>query len=89
MLADRDPELAGGRRIRRQVAQSRSLNLMPWQFPPYCASLADLDQPPGDVSGRHESAALLQRLLRANLSPFEPNPIAALQREAEQRRATK
>ena len=39
-------------------AQNRSLNLMPWQLPPYCASLADLDQPPGDVSGRHESAAL-------------------------------
>ena len=57
---------------------------MPWRFPPYCASLADRNQPPGDVSGRHESAALLQRLLRANLSPFEPNPIAALQRaEAE------
>jgi hypothetical protein len=69
-------------------AQSRSLNLMPWQLPPFRASLADLDQPPGDASGRRESAELLQRLLRANLSSFEPDPLAALA-EAEQRQAAK
>jgi hypothetical protein len=69
-------------------AQSRSLNLAPWQLPPFRANLADLDQPPGDASGRRESAELLRRLLDANLSPFEPDPLAALERaEAEQRRA--
>lgn len=56
-------------------AQSRSLNLMPWQLPPYCASVADLSQPPGDVSGRRESAELKKRLIDANLSIFEPDPL--------------
>jgi hypothetical protein len=60
--------------------QHRSLGLMPWQLPPFRANLADLSQPPGDASGRRESAELLQRLLRANLSPFEPDPLAALKR---------
>jgi hypothetical protein len=69
-------------------AQSRSLNLAPWQLPPFRANLADLDQPLGDVSGRRESAELLQRLLRANLSPFEPEPLAAIA-AAEQRTAAR
>ena len=69
-------------------AQSRSLSLAPWQNVPFRASLADLDQPPGDLSGRRESAELLQRLLRANLSPFEPDPLAAIA-AAEQRQAAK
>jgi hypothetical protein len=60
-------------------AQSKSLGLMPWQLPPFRASLADLDQPPGDPSGRRESAELLQRLLRAGLSPFEPDPLRAIE----------
>jgi hypothetical protein len=60
-------------------AQSRSLNLAPWQLPPFRASLADLNQPPGDVSCRRESAKLLRRLLDAGLSPFEPVPLQALE----------
>jgi hypothetical protein len=59
-------------------AQSRSLNLMPWQNVPFRANLADLDQPLGDPSGRRESAELLKRLLDVNLSPFEPDPLAAI-----------
>jgi hypothetical protein len=63
-------------------AQSRSLNLMPWQLPPFRASLADLDQPPGDISGRRESAELKKRLIDAGLSIFEPDPLAGLERVA-------
>jgi len=71
--------------------QYRSLPLQPWQTVPCRANLADLDQPLGDASGRRESAELLKRLLDANLSRFEPDPIAALERaeaaEAKKRRA--
>jgi hypothetical protein len=63
---------------------------MPWQSPPFRASLRDLSQPFGDASGRRESAELLRRLLRANLSPFEPHPLRAVERaEAEQRQTAK
>ena len=63
---------------------------MPWQNVPFRASPADLDQPPGDVSGRRESAELKKRLIDAGLSIFEPDPLAALERvEAEQRQTAK
>jgi hypothetical protein len=44
------------------------------------AKLDWLDHPYGDVSGERESAELLQRLLDAGLSRFEPSPFAALAR---------
>jgi hypothetical protein len=84
MLADPSRSWQEVAMFAASCAQSRSLNLMPWQNVPFRASLADLSQPPGDVSGRRESAELLQRLLDANLSPFEPDPIRALA-EAERR----
>ena len=59
-------------------AQSCSLNLAPWQSPLFRASLRDLDKPYGDPSGKRESAELLKRLLDANLSPFEPDPLVAI-----------
>jgi hypothetical protein len=65
-------------------AQSRSLDLPPWQSPPFRASLRDLEKPYGDASGKRESAELLKRLRDANLSIFEPDPMRALA-EAEQR----
>ena len=68
-------------------AQYRSLDLPPWQSPPFrCSqSLRDLSQPYGDASGRRECAELRKRLRDAGLSVFEPDPIAALARiEAEQ-----
>ena len=65
--------------------QMDSLGLMPWQSPPFRASLRDLDKPYGDPSGKRESAELLKRLLDANLSPFEPDPLAAIA-EAEAKR---
>ncbi len=59
-------------------AQSRSLDLPPWQNPVFRASLRDLDKPYGDPSGKRESSELLKRLLDAGLSPFEPDPLQAL-----------
>jgi hypothetical protein len=62
---------------------------MPWQSPPFRASLRDLDKPFGDPSGKRESAELLKRLLDANLSPFEPDPLAAIAKaEAKRQPAT-
>jgi hypothetical protein len=69
-------------------AQSRSLDLPPWQSPPFRASLRDLDKPYGDPSGKRESAELLKRLRDCNLSIFEPDPVAACE-AAELRRALK
>jgi hypothetical protein len=59
-------------------AQSRELNLKPWQGPPCNASLDDLAKPAGDQRGEREIAELLQRLLDAGLSRFEPSPLEAL-----------
>ena len=61
---------------------------MPWQSPPFRASLADLNKPFDDPRGERESAELLKRLLDAGLSPFEPFPLDALA-EAEQRQAAR
>jgi hypothetical protein len=69
-------------------ARMDSLGLMPWQSPPCQAGLNDLNQPLGDARGRRESAELLKHLLDANLSPYEPDPLAALA-EAERRQAAK
>jgi hypothetical protein len=90
MLADQTRSWEEVAVFAANCAQSRSLDLMPWQSPPFRASLRDLDKPYGDASGKRESAELLKRLHDANLSPFEPDPIAALERvEAEQRRRAK
>lgn len=88
MLADHTRTWQSVAVFAAMCAQSRSLNLAPWQLPPYCAGLRDLDQPPGDASGRRESAELKKRLIDAGLSIFEPDPLQAIQRaEAEQRQA--
>lgn len=83
MLADRPWERVGI--FACSCAQSRSLDLLPWQLPPFRASLRDLDKPFGDASGRRESAELLQRLHDAGVSIFEPDPIAALERAEKKR----
>jgi len=49
-----------------------------------------LREPFNDLRGAREAAELLQRLLRAGLSKYEPDPVAALERvEAEKRQPAK
>ncbi|MBR0746199.1 hypothetical protein JQ582_19900 [Bradyrhizobium japonicum] len=61
--------------------QTGNLGLMPWQPPP-CeianieAALAATDDEPR--RGRNAAATLLQRMLDAGVSKFEPDPMAAL-----------
>jgi hypothetical protein len=62
--------------------QDDNLQLEPWQVPP-CWLRDDDDvqaalSMPHDHSGRREAGELVQRLLAAGLSRFEPNPIRAL-----------
>jgi hypothetical protein len=59
--------------------QMRSLRLRPWQFPPCWVSLDD------DNPEHAPAVALLQRLLDNNLSRFEPDPVAAIDRAAAER----
>lgn len=73
----------------RYSVQIDSLGLLPWQHPPCRASLADLDQPYDDPSGRRESAEVLKRLFDAGLSRYEPSPLQALQRVEAERQAAK
>ncbi|MBR0778740.1 hypothetical protein JQ625_28265 [Bradyrhizobium diazoefficiens] len=77
MLKDRHRENVGLFCV--GCAQSRSLNLDPWQSPPMYATAADLKRPYGDPSGRRELAELLQRMRDAGLSRFEPDPLRALE----------
>ena len=89
MLADPSRSWQEVARFASYSAQMDSLRLNPWQSPPCQAGLNDLKtQPPGDPRGKFESAALLQRLLEAGLSGYEPDPLAAIT-EAEQRQAVK
>jgi hypothetical protein len=60
-------------------AQSRSLDLMPWQSLPFRASRADLDKPFDDPRGEREAAEVKKKLLVLGLSAFEPDPLAAIE----------
>jgi hypothetical protein len=64
--------------------QDDHLQLEPWQVPPCWlrddrAVQAALSMP-HDLSGRREAGELVQRLLAAGLSRYEPNPLEALAR---------
>lgn len=63
-------DLAIGAAFRCQMA---ALGLSPWQSPPM---YGDIDQPRLDRNANE----LLQRMLDAGLSRYEPSPIAALER---------
>jgi len=62
--------------------QDARLHLRPWQPPPcWIRNLAgDLAAGNDGVGGRYAAAKLVQRLLAAGLSRFEPDPEAALKR---------
>lgn len=55
------------------ICQYYALGLKPWQTPP-CRLGPDAEQRPADKRGR----LLLQRLLAAGLSRYEPDPLRAL-----------
>ena len=63
-------------------AQCRALRLRPWQFPPCWidddipAALND----PDPIAVSELRAELLQRMLAAGLSRYEPDPLKALER---------
>ena len=58
--------------------QMRSLRLRPWQCPP-CDANGEVDPAEGDGYGnRPDEGGLRQRLTRAGLSVFEPDPMAAI-----------
>jgi hypothetical protein len=62
--------------------QDKHLQLQPWMVPP-CWLRTDRDveaalSMPHDHSGRREAGELVQRLLAAGLSRYEPDPLTAL-----------
>jgi hypothetical protein len=62
-----------------ECCQSRLLRLKPWQDPP-CYADGDPDAIPNSdgIGETAEAHALLHRMLRAGLSRWEPDPLAAL-----------
>ena len=56
--------------------QCRALRLKPWQPPPMYAA-PRTDGPEDGVMGHRAAELLLQRMLAAGLSRFEPDPLAA------------
>jgi hypothetical protein len=58
--------------------QASALHLKPWQCPP-CDSNNEIDPSEGVLYGnRPDEVALLQRMLAAGLSRYEPDPMKAL-----------
>jgi hypothetical protein len=74
-------------RLASYHCQYRALQLKPWQFPPIWIDdvSATLKEPP-DSKDRHRAAKLLQRLLAAGLSRYEPDPLTALERAEAERK---
>jgi hypothetical protein len=67
--------------------QDRALRLRPWMVPPCWLSIdaavqAALATPPPDLGGCRAAGQLVERLLSAGLSRYEPDPEAALARKA-------
>ena len=65
-------------------AQMRSLRLRPWQCPP-CDANDEIDPAEGDHYGnKSDEVGLRRRMIALGLSPFEPDPLTAIDRaEAE------
>jgi hypothetical protein len=70
--------------------QLDALRCTPWQFPVCHYDADDLEwasrEPHDNPSGHRAAVELLQRLLAAGLSKYEPDPIAALERAEAKRR---
>jgi hypothetical protein len=64
------------------AAQNAALDLKPWQPPPCQVRdlVARIQAGDDGIFGRFAAAKLLQRLLDAGLSRYEPDPLAALER---------
>jgi hypothetical protein len=59
--------------------QTRALGLAPWQRPPCLIEDPEAAlRGPDDLSGRHNAARLLQRMIKAKVSRWHPDPMAAL-----------
>jgi hypothetical protein len=69
-------------------AQKGALNLQQCQDPPCFASLGVPRLPYDDPRAAREAAELLQRLLRAGLSRYEPDPLRTLEQAKKGRTAT-
>jgi hypothetical protein len=69
---------AESEKTQKFVCQFRALRLKPWQTPP-CV-VADESEP---RVGEEEAAKLLRRMLRASVSRWRPDPLAALEAVAD------
>ena len=64
-----------------RLCQENALALKPWQcWPPCAVAPNDTDAPGLAHRGIRTSARLLRRMLAANVSRFEPDPLNALAR---------
>jgi hypothetical protein len=83
MLCTRTLEEVGRFAVGR--CQDRNLNLKPWECPPY--QTRDVGETSDDWGCRPNEVALLNRMRRAGVSKFHPNPLAVIEAaEAESRR---
>jgi len=67
-------------RFAAYCCQCNNLHLKPWQPPPCWVDelVSDIHAGPDGIGGQYQAAKLLQRLLEAGLSRFEPDPESAL-----------
>ena len=63
-------------RFAANCVQGRSLRLRPWESPPCSAEVIWND---GSIRRDPDAGAMLDRMLAAGLSQYEPDPLAALQ----------
>jgi hypothetical protein len=66
--------------------QCKALRLRPWQPPPMYAQ-PRADGPDDGIMGHRAAELLLQRMLAAGLSRFEPDPLKAIERVERERAA--
>jgi hypothetical protein len=69
------------------AVQSESLGLKPWQVAPCVAELNTADAPGFEHRCMRNASLILERLLNAGLSRFEPDPIKAIERVERERAA--